>query len=254
MRHRSRSRAPAGRRLNSLAGGGVFTPAAIPGLVLWLDPSYGLYQETTGASAATPAVAANDPVGTWKARNAAVYFSAVSTSGRPTLQFDAGKPYLLFDGVDDRLSAGDLSASFPSAGTLAWRADPDDAEPDADSGYAVVRTANNDSWDNFQGAASFPGQLLTTRLDTQPIVPATRHTVVIRSSASAWTRRLNGTQDISAAADFSGGAAWDIAYSVGASGTGVRYLHGAVAAVAAYSRAVSDAEAARLEAYLAGVF
>lgn len=85
------------------AGGAAFDPSSLSGLALWLDPASGVFQERTGAGATTPA-GDGDPVGTWKARNAAVYFVAPADAARPTYRANAGKPYLEFDGSDDYLS------------------------------------------------------------------------------------------------------------------------------------------------------
>lgn len=81
-------------------------PSTLSGLTLWLDASFGLFQENTGAAATTPAAANNDPVGTWKARTGQ-YFTAAAAGNRPLLQIGAnGKPWLLGDGTDDYLTSG----------------------------------------------------------------------------------------------------------------------------------------------------
>ena len=99
-------RVPAGRRLVSPGAGGAagFTPDQLDGLVLWLDPTYGLYQERTGAGATTPAAADGDPVGTWRARTGQ-YFTASSDAERPTLRVIGGRRWVESDGGDDYLSA-----------------------------------------------------------------------------------------------------------------------------------------------------
>lgn len=114
MRHRSRYRQPAGRRFLSV-GGGVFSPASLPGLAVWFDPAFGLFQERTGASATTPAAAAADPVGTWRARNVAVYLTAPADAARPTLRFSGTRPYLEFDGTDDQLLNSTAPADWDSS-------------------------------------------------------------------------------------------------------------------------------------------
>lgn len=89
----------------------VFLPTSVSGLAVWLDPSYGAYQERT--SPTTPS-AAGDPVGTWIARTGHV-FTAASDSGRPTMRAGAnGRPYLEFDGTNDSLT-GDTSTRSVSA-------------------------------------------------------------------------------------------------------------------------------------------
>jgi hypothetical protein len=226
-------------------GGNVFTPASIPDLVLWADPAFGRYQETTGASATTPA-GAGDPVGTWKARTGQ-YATAASTGTRPLVGSATGGPVLTFDGVDDLLTWGDLSASFPTAGTLAVRVLH---TGNASTAREFFQTGAVDSYSRFTGVASFPSALRSARVETQPVVPLSWATVVVRSDASGWTRRLNGTQDISTTAAYQAGALWQ----VGGCTTGInKFLEGGIAPVAAYSRVLTDTECADLEAYMAGL-
>lgn len=86
------------------SGRARFNPTRISGLLLWADPFYGRFQEITGPSATTPAAATNDPWGTWLARTGQ-YFTAAANGNRPLLSFGAnGRPFALFDGVDDALT------------------------------------------------------------------------------------------------------------------------------------------------------
>lgn len=75
----------------------AFAPAALSGLVLWADPTSGLLQETTGASATTAAGAGN-PIGTWAMRTAQ-YVTAASSGVRPTNTTTGLQP----DATDDQL-------------------------------------------------------------------------------------------------------------------------------------------------------
>lgn len=69
---------------------------------LWLDSTFGLFQERTGASATTPAAAHGDPVGTWRARTGQ-NFVAPADGQRPTLRLNTGLGFVDFDATDDTL-------------------------------------------------------------------------------------------------------------------------------------------------------
>lgn len=114
MRHRGRTRSPAGRRFLSATGGGgpPFTPDLLANVAAWVDSTYYNRQETTGGSATTAAVADGDPVGTVKDRIGGLYPVAPGSTNRPTLRLVNGVAVLEFDGTDDR-----LSCSFTQAGT-----------------------------------------------------------------------------------------------------------------------------------------
>jgi len=91
-----------------------FSPANVPGLVLWLAASDGatLFQTS---SLDTPAVADGDPVGGWKNRVAGAYHALQATSGRrPLLRLNAvhGLPLVEFDGSDDYLAISRMTGQF----------------------------------------------------------------------------------------------------------------------------------------------
>lgn len=71
------------------------------GLVYEWDARWPKFQERTGASATTPAVAASDPVGSWSPRTGSIYLTGVSADNRrPLLQFDtANRPRLRSAGI-----------------------------------------------------------------------------------------------------------------------------------------------------------
>lgn len=72
---------------------------------LWLDSTFGLFQERTGASATTPAAAHGDPVGTWRARTGQ-NFVAPADGQRPTLRSNTGLAFVDFDNTDDQMDEG----------------------------------------------------------------------------------------------------------------------------------------------------
>jgi hypothetical protein len=80
----------------------------ISGLSLWLKADAGTYQERTGASATTPAVADTNPVGSWLDQSGSGnHFTATADTRRPLLKTNIlnGMPVLRFDGVNDFLRA-----------------------------------------------------------------------------------------------------------------------------------------------------
>lgn len=81
-------------------------------LRVWLDSTKNTFQELTGASATTPAVANNDPVGTIKDVTGGLYPVAPGSGNRPLIQLVNSIPVLQFDGVDDR-----MSCAFTQSGT-----------------------------------------------------------------------------------------------------------------------------------------
>lgn len=93
------------KRLVLMRGG--FSPAAIPGLQLWLDASDAstLFQDSAGT---TPAAADNDVVGYWGDKSGNGYHAAQGTTANKPLLKLATKnnlPVVYFDGLNDWLSA-----------------------------------------------------------------------------------------------------------------------------------------------------
>lgn len=79
----------------------------VPGLKLWLRADHGTYQDRTGASAATVAVADGDPVGTWRdCSPSQTQWINGSDAKRPTLKLAVrnGLPALRFDATDDEFT------------------------------------------------------------------------------------------------------------------------------------------------------
>jgi hypothetical protein len=109
---------PLGGRFTSPAAGGggaaaaAFAPSDISDLVGW-ESDFGTYQERTGASATTAAVADADPIGTWVSKYGGPYYLvAASDAVRPTL--DTGQlnslPVTLWDGTNDQLDRSTLGS------------------------------------------------------------------------------------------------------------------------------------------------
>lgn len=242
-----RSRAPAGRRLSAVAGG-AFSPSSIASLTLWLDPSFGLYQERTGASASTPAVAANDPVGTWRARTGQ-NFVAPSDAARPTLQFLGTNPSLLFDGVDDVLSFGS-GAVFTALGHAVYAkvrlVTLGDYEPVAitrqiASGWRLCVKLTVAEWGTYQAADKPAGTSISAGADD-----------LLGMNGGAFRRSLfgvlldDGTYNASEGSASTGGLWMDI----GAEASAARFMNAYLGKLVVCTAALSAAERANLEAYL----
>jgi hypothetical protein len=93
-----------------------FTPANISSLAAWYKADAGLYQERTGASATTLAVAGDDPVGTWLDQSGnARHLKATSDGVRPLLKLaiQNGRQIVRFDGTDDHLKADAFTLNQP---------------------------------------------------------------------------------------------------------------------------------------------
>lgn len=91
---------------------GVFSPKQIPGLLLWLKADAGTYQTVSGS----PAVANNDPVGEWRDQSGNNNHLSQSTAGlRPLLKINTqnGLPTVLFDSVDDGMTAASMPLTQP---------------------------------------------------------------------------------------------------------------------------------------------
>lgn len=92
-------------QLDAGQGAGGFSPASLPGLLLWLKSTTGLYQDS---GLTTPATADGDPVGGWKDLSGLAHHLLQSVSAdRPTLKLaiQNGRPVVRFDGVADLLTA-----------------------------------------------------------------------------------------------------------------------------------------------------
>ncbi len=73
-----------GQRISNIVTLKVWNPLELgSNLVVWMDPTYGLFTERTGASAATP-TSNNGLVGTWRARNGSINAVAATDLQRGT--------------------------------------------------------------------------------------------------------------------------------------------------------------------------
>lgn len=83
-----------------------FTPTDIADLIGW-ESDFGAFQERSGVTATTPAVANNDPVGTWKSKyGTTTYIIAATDANRPSTQTNQlnSLPVIRFNGTTHFLS------------------------------------------------------------------------------------------------------------------------------------------------------
>jgi hypothetical protein len=119
-----------------------------------------------------------------------------------------GRNSVYFDGTNDSMTIGDLSASFPSAATAIFA-----FKPDSDTEYTLYRTANNSSFWAYPTATTYMGTFKATRLNgvASPLMPTASGAVLaITSSSSAYRVYINDSTAHDVAADFSAGTAHNI--------------------------------------------
>lgn len=181
-----------GRLLRPRASG--FNVTGLSGLVYWLDAS----QSST--------ITIGTGVSEWRSVSASsIKATQAIGNSQPAYQTAAqnGKNAVYFDGTNDSMSLGDLSASFPSAATaiVAFK-------PDTDTEYSVYATRNNSAFWAYPTASTYIGAFKTTRLNAvaSPLMPtASAAVLAINSSSSAYRVYINNTLAHDVAADFSAG-------------------------------------------------
>ena len=212
-----------------------FTPNKIAGLAIWLD----------AADASTVTISTG--VSAWKNKVSGSTIEATQATGnnQPDYQIaqQSGKNSIFFDGSNDSLDLGDLSATFPTGATLIAAFKPEDTE------YSLVRTANNNSFWRFS-TGTYVGTFKGTR--TNNIVPsflptATSAVAAITSDSSAYRVYVDKTLRHDLAADYLAGTTHAIA--VNNLGT---FYKGFIYEMLYYSRALNATEVAAATDYLQG--
>lgn len=185
---------PMNARLLRPAASG-FNPATLPGFTYWLDASQ--------ASTVTTATG----VSQWRsAGSSAIAGNQATANNQPAYQLAAqnGRNAVYFDGTNDSITFGNLSASFPSAATAIFA-----FRPDADTEYSLYTTASNSGFWAFPTSATYISTFKGTRLNnvSSPQMPTgTQATVIaVTSSASAYRVYINGTLAHDLAADYLAG-------------------------------------------------
>jgi PKD repeat protein len=232
----------------------VWTPALLSPL-LWVEfgPSY-CFSDAGG----TVPCGVGDSIQVITDRSSHAWQLTQSTSGaRPKLQQTAGGSYYgSFDGVNDFLfipTGVPDALAIAGAGSVGVRVKLTDTTLNRE----VLSLQNSDSYYRFSGnGLSYPGVLRSPRLDAQPTLPTGSDTTeVIRSDASNWKRRVNGTQDIAALGSFSADYGGDVTLvTLGAEQHGAaKFWAGPIYGLVVTTNFLSDANAALLETYLAGL-
>jgi hypothetical protein len=171
-----------------------FNVKSLPGLVYWLDAS----QSST--------ITVSTGVSEWRdAAGGAIKHSQGTANAQPAYQTaqQNGKNAVYFDGTNDNMSAGDLSASFPSAATAIFA-----YKPNANAEYSLYTTNNNSAFWAYPTGRTYIGTFKNTRFNNvaSPNMPTNTSAVVaITSDASAYRVYINNTLAHNVAADFIAG-------------------------------------------------
>jgi hypothetical protein len=224
-----------GRRYPAVYGHGedAFDPSSISGLQVWLDAS-----QITG-------LADNDLVAIWEDNSGANHDATQGNSGlQPTYKTAAlnGLPVVRFDGTDNFLELGNLSASFPSAATLFVAATLNDTI------YVLYDTdAGLDAYYSFTGAGYW-GTFTASRRDNYPAVVPTAgsHIFSLVSSASTYQVSFDGVAEPAQAAGYLAGTL----HRIGCNGQDHAFLAGDIAEVLVYNTALSAGDKTAVEDYL----
>jgi hypothetical protein len=128
-----------------------FSPSDISGLKIWLKADAG-----AGSSD-------GDLVGTWSDQSGGAHNFTAAGSARPTYKTNIrnGLPVVRFDGSDDELAGGDLSALF-STGASVFA-----AVSSSNSQFVVYEHGQIDMWWSFSGAGYW-GPFRSARLASTP--------------------------------------------------------------------------------------
>lgn len=171
-----------------------FNVRSLSGLVYWLDASQ--------SSTITTATGVSE----WRdAAGGSIKGTQTIANNQPDYQAAAknGKNAVYFDGTNDSVTLGDLSASFPSAATAFFA-----FAPDTDTEYALYHTANNSHFWAYPTARTYIGAFKSTRLNnvSSPLMPTASAAVLcISSTASAYRVYVGQTLAHDVAADFLAG-------------------------------------------------
>ena len=171
-----------------------FNPKSLPGFVYWLDAS----QSST--------ITVETGVAEWRdAAGSSIKATQSTANSQPAYQTAQknGKNAVYFDGTNDNMSLGDMSASFPSAATAIFAYQPDNRNE-----YSLFTTAQNSAFWAYPTARTYIGTFKGTRLNnvSSPQMPTNSAAVVaIVSSSSAYRVYINNTLAHDVAADFLAG-------------------------------------------------
>lgn len=213
-----------------------FNPKSLPGFVYQLDAS----QAST--------ILIQTGVGEWNdAAGSAIKATQFTANSQPAYQTAAqnGKNAVYFDGTNDSMSLGDLSASFPSAATAIFA-----YKPDTDTEYSLYTDRNNSAFWAYPTSRTYIGTFKGTRLNnvSSPSMPTNSAAVVaIVSSSAAYRVYINDVLRHDVAADFSAGTN----HRIGINDLGTLYKGWLYEAIF-YSSALSASQLSAAYKYLRG--
>jgi hypothetical protein len=171
-----------------------FNVKALSGLVYWLDAS----QSST--------ITIGTGVSEWRSASGGLIKGTEATANnQPAYQTAAqnGKNAVYFDGTNDSLTVGNLSASFPSAATAIFA-----YKPDSDTEYSLYTSHFNTAFWAYPTSRTYIGAFKGTRFNnvSSPLMPTASGAVLaITSSSSAYRVYVNGSIAHDVAADFLAG-------------------------------------------------
>lgn len=168
-----------------------FNPKSLPGFVYWLDAS----QAST--------ITVSTGVSEWRdAGGSSIKATQGTTAAQPAYQsaVQNGRNAVYFDGLNDNVQLGNLSASFPSAATAIFA-----YKPNGNDTYSLYTDNNNSAFWAYPTGRTYIGTFKATRLNNvaSPLMPIDRGAVVaIVSSSSGYQVYVNNTLAHNVAADF----------------------------------------------------
>lgn len=222
------------RLLKPTASG--FNPKSLPGFVYWLDAS----QSST--------ITVSTGVSTWRdAAGSSIKAEQSTANSQPAYQTAAqnGKNAVYFDGTNDNMTLGNLSAVFPSAATAIFA-----YKPDGDNEYSLYTDVDNNAFWAYPTGRTYIGTFKSTRLNNvaSPLMPTNAGAVVaITSSSAAYRVYVNDTLAHDVAADFATGTN----HRLGQNNLGTAYKGWLYEAVF-YSSALSASQLSAAYKYLRG--
>lgn len=226
----------------------------------WFDPSdlSTMYQDEAGT---VPVTTAGDPVGRIEDKSGNGNHATQSTdASRPVLQKANGLWYLGFDGVDDRLSTGniDFTTSDKITILMALHKTSDAATASvselsalgAVNGSIEVRAPNGNGSDNYRfGSKGTAVSYITAAGFAAPVTNVI--TCVGGIAADVALLRVDGVQEASGATDQGTGTFGDHALHIGARLNDTIPFNGNVYGYIIVGALLSDTQTDNTEAYLA---
>lgn len=171
-----------------------------------------------------------------------------------------GHAVVRFDGTDDWLDLGNLSATFPTAATLFVVG----TISGGDTSYCFYESNYNpapglgvaDGWWRFSGTGNaYLRPFRHNRIENAPAAPPTTGTHIwsIRSSSALYMPRLD--RAVWSTADY-GAHTFEpgLQHAIGRGAAGDQYLNGDIAEVLVYNSVLSAGDVARVEDYLASKY